>query len=138
MLSQLSEVLAVKNPTVHSISSSETVAAAVAMMVQFKIGVLPVVDEGKLCGIFSERDVLVRIVNEDLDPKTTLISRVMTPNPEHVAPTTTVEEAMWLMRKNEFRHLPVLDQGCLVGLISIRDINQWLARDQEEAISRYG
>jgi CBS domain-containing protein len=137
MLSQLSEVLAAKNPTVHSISSSETVAAAVAMMVQFRIGVLPVVDEGQLSGIFSERDVLVRIVNEQLDPKTTPVSLVMTRNPHHVAPSTTVEEAMSLMRKNAFRHLPVVDQGRLVGLISIRDLNQWLIRDEEEAMSRY-
>ena len=90
-----------------------------------------------MSGIFSERDVLVRIVNEQLDPKTTPVSLVMTRNPHHVAPSTTVEEAMSLMRKNAFRHLPVVDQGRLVGLISIRDLNQWLIRDEEEAMSRY-
>ena len=88
-----------------------------------------------MLGIFSERDVLVRIVNEGLDPKTTPVSRVMTENPEHVVPSTTVEDAM---RKRGFRHLPVLEHGRLMGLVSIRDVNEWLTRDEEAAVSRYG
>jgi len=139
MLSQISEVLAVKeHQTVHIISPSDTVATAVGVMSKFKIGALPVVGNDRLLGIFSERDVLVRIVNEGLDPKTTPVSRVMTENPEHVAPSTTVEDAMRLMRTKGFRHLPVLDHERLVGLISIRDINEWLTRDEEAAVSRYG
>jgi CBS domain-containing protein len=139
MLSQISEVLAVKeHQTVHTISPSDTVATAVGVMTKFKIGALPVVDNNRLLGIFSERDVLVRIVNEGLDPKTTPVSRVMTENPEHVGPSTTVEDAMRLMRTKGFRHLPVLDHGRLVGLISIRDVNEWLTRDEEAAVSRYG
>jgi CBS domain-containing protein len=62
----------------------------------------------------------------------------MTENPEHVGPSTTVEDAMRLMRTKGFRHLPVLDHGRLVGLISIRDVNEWLTRDEEAAVSRYG
>jgi CBS domain-containing protein len=139
VLSQLSEVLAVKeHQTVHTVSPSDTVATAVCIMSEFKIGALPVVDNSKLVGIFSERDVLVRIVNEGLDPKTTPVSRVMTENPEHVAPSTTIEDAMRLMRTKGFRHLPVLDHERLVGLISIRDVNEWLTRDEEAAVSRYG
>ena len=131
MLSQLSEVLAVKShQTVHTVSPSDTVATAVRMMSELKIGVLPVVDNTRLLGIFSERDVLVRIVNEGLDPKTTPVSRAMTENPEHVAPSTTVEGAMSLMRKKGFRHLPVVEHGRLVGLVSIRDFNEWLTRDE--------
>ena len=139
MLSQISEVLAVKeHQTVHTVSPSDTVATAVGVMSKFKIGALPVVDNDRLLGIFSERDVLVRIVNEGLDPKTTLVSRVMTGNPEHVAPSTTVEDAMRLMRTKGFRHLPVVDHERLVGLLSIRDVNEWLTRDEEAAVSRYG
>ena len=139
MLSQLSEVLAVKaRQTVHTVSPSDTVATAVRMMSELRIGALPVVDNSGLLGIFSERDVLVRIVNEGLDPKTTPVSRVMTENPEHVVPSTTVEDAMSLMRKRGFRHLPVLEHGRLMGLVSIRDFNEWLTRDEEAAVSRYG
>ena len=139
MLSQLSEVLAVKaHQTVHTVSPSDTVATAVRMMSELRIGALPVVDNSGLLGIFSERDVLVRIVNEGLDPKTTPVSRVMTENPEHVVPSTTVEDAMSLMRKRGFRHLPVLEHGRLMGLVSIRDFNEWLTRDEEAAVSRYG
>ncbi|MCE4624374.1 MAG: CBS domain-containing protein [Desulfurococcales archaeon] len=102
----------------------ETVMDAVMRMAELSIGALPVVDEsGRLVGIFTERDLLKRVVAKGLDPRETRIEEVMTPNPVTVSPDDTVEEALRIMKKIKARHLPVVDrEGKLVGIVSIKDI----------------
>ncbi len=102
----------------------EPVIAAVLRMAELGIGALPVVDEsGRLVGIFTERDLLVRVVAKRLDPEKVLVGTVMTPNPVTIGPNEPVEEALRIMNKIRARHLPVVDEnGRLIGIVSIRDI----------------
>ena len=111
-----------KNPVTARVG--ETVMDAVIRMDRLGIGALPVVDEkGNLVGIFTERDLLRRVVAKGLDPSRVRIEEVMTPNPVTVRPEDSVEEARRLMARIKARHLPVVDErGRLVGIVSIKDI----------------
>jgi CBS domain-containing protein len=112
---------------VHAVASTITIADAVAEMNKKRIGCLVIVDEGRLAGIFTERDVLRRVVGADLDPKTVRVGEVMTKNVHTIAPHTTIEQTMELFAEKRCRHIPVVDQGELRGLISIGDISRWVA-----------
>ena len=100
----------------------QTVMEVVQMMVERNIGAVPVVQEGELLGIFSERDLMKRVVAEGRDARQTRITEVMTADPVTVSPTTKVEHCMDLMREHGFRHLVVCEGKKLRGLISLRDI----------------
>jgi CBS domain-containing protein len=116
------------------------VAAAVKVMNSHKVGATLVMDGGRLVGIFTERDVLSRVVAAGLDPATTPMERVMTRNPITVASTTTIEDVMALFTAKRFRHLPVMDDGRLVGLISIGDILRRMVethRHEAEQLKQY-
>ena len=134
MLNPVGDMLKSKGQTVHTVTPAENVSVAVGKMAQSEIGTLPVIEHGKLVGIFSERDVLIRIVDQGLDPDTTPVGDVMTPSPKSIRSSQEVREAMRLMSKGRFRHLPVVDGDALVGLISIRDAMAWMIRDQEQVI----
>ena len=115
-----------------SVPASSTVAEAVQVMAARHVGaVLIKTEDGLVGGIFTERDVLVRVVNADLDPKKTPISMVMTRDVRFVSPGTTVEAAMALMQLNRFRHLLVMDGPRVHGLVSIRDLAYQLIRHGE-------
>ena len=90
------------------------------------IGSVLVLEGGRLVGIFTERDVLRRVVGVGLDPRRALVSDVMTSNLVTITPATTVEEAMTLFTEKRCRHLPVLVDGRIVGLASIGDITRWM------------
>lgn len=107
-----------------TVKPQSTVWEAVVKMDKLGIGALPVVDEyGKLVGIFTERDLLRRVVARKKDPETTLIRDVMTPSPLTVSPDEPIEVAKQLMAKIKARHLPVVDsEGRLIGIVSIKDI----------------
>ena len=110
-----------RNPV--TVYPDETVWDAVVRMDKLGIGALPVVDrDGRLVGIFTERDLLRRVVAKRRDPEKTLIREVMTPNPVYATPDDTVEEAKRLMAKVKARHLPIVENGRLVGIVSIKDI----------------
>ena len=100
----------------------QTVLEIAQAMVSRNIGAVPVLRDGLLVGIFSERDLMKRVVAEGRDPRTIRVDEVMTEDPLTVCPSETVENCMFLMRRHGFRHLPVCDQGRLVGLISLRDL----------------
>jgi CBS domain-containing protein len=134
MLNPVSALLKSKGDTVHTVTPTDKVSVAVRKMAQVEIGALPVIEQGKLVGIFSERDVLIRIVDQGLNPDTTPVADVMTPSPKSITASQEVREAMRLMSKGRFRHLPVVDGDALVGLISIRDAMEWVIRDQEQVI----
>ena len=107
-----------------TLSTGDTVRAAVDMMTERRIGAVPVVDDGRLVGIFTERDVVTRVVKAGRDPDGTLLAKVMTPDPETLAPNDTVRDALDLMQDGHFRHLPVIDGDRLIGIVSIRDLYQ--------------
>jgi CBS domain-containing protein len=91
-------------------------------MVDRNIGAVPVLRDGELVGIFSERDLMRRVVAEGRDPATTRVSDVMTQDPLTVAPNEDVETCMMLMRRHGFRHIPLCEGKMLKGMISLRDV----------------
>lgn len=107
---------------IHSAKADQTVMEVVRMMVEQNIGAVPVLKDGELLGIFSERDLMKRVVAEGRDARLTRVHDVMTADPVVVAPTTSLEHCMELMKSHGFRHLPVCDGKKLRGLISLRDI----------------
>lgn len=100
----------------------QTVLDVARAMVKHNIGAVPVLRDGQLAGIFSERDLLSRVVVAGKSPAQTLVSEVMTEDPLTVAPSDDLETCMTLMRRHGFRHLPVCQGGELKGVISLRDI----------------
>jgi CBS domain-containing protein len=112
----------VKDRRVYSIEADRTVLEGARFMMENRIGALPVLRDGQLVGIFSERDVMNRVVAAGRMPGTTRISEVMTANPKAVSVDETIENCLFLMREFGFRHLPIVDGKELKGLVSSRDI----------------
>jgi CBS domain-containing protein len=124
----LRAILEKKGSVVHAIPRSSTVAEALTLMNEMRIGCVVVLDDGCLCGVFTERDVLVRVVGEYRDPRFTFIQEVMNSHVHVATPATTLGEALKKMVTLRFRHLPVVDRdGHLVGIVSSGDITAWLA-----------
>jgi len=113
---------AIHGQEVVSFSPDAMVREVVTAMAKRRFGAVPVVDNGRLVGIFSERDVLVRVVAARKDPETTRLGEVMTANPDTVKSSDAVLHALELMNQHGYRHLPVVDGDTLVGLVSIRDL----------------
>jgi CBS domain-containing protein len=134
MFGFVSSVLAEKGRQVYTTTKSATVSEAVAEMNEKGIGALLVMDGARPVGIFTERDVLVRIVDADMDPALTRVGQVMTPNPLTIRPDMHLDEAMALMTERRHRHLPVIQDGELVGMLSIGDIMRWMTLHQEDHI----
>jgi CBS domain-containing protein len=134
MFGFVSSVLAEKGRQVYTTAKSATVSEAVAEMNEKGIGALLVMDGARPVGIFTERDVLVRIVDADMDPALTRVGQVMTPNPLTIRPDMHLDEAMALMTERRHRHLPVIQDGELVGMLSIGDIMRWMTLHQEDHI----
>jgi CBS domain-containing protein len=112
----------VKDRRVYSIDADTTVLEAARFMMEHNIGALPVLRNGELAGIFSERDIMNRVVAIGRMPGTTRVSEVMTPNPKAVGVNETIENSLFLMREFGFRHLPIVDGKQLKGLVSLRDL----------------
>ena len=107
---------------VLSLPPKATVREAAKLMAMRNIAALLVVEDDSLLGIVTERDVSARVVAAGLDPDTTPLSAVMTPEPRSLAPDDSISEALELMRRHSFRHLPVLDGGHPVAMVSVRDL----------------
>ena len=100
---------------------SLTVREAARLMKERHVGAVMIVEDGKLAGIFTERDVLFRVVAEDRDARATCLAEVMTRNPRTVHPDKPFVDALHLMYEGGFRHVPVVEDGRPVGVISARD-----------------
>jgi CBS domain-containing protein len=112
----------IKDQETYQADMGLTVLETVRAMVERNIGAVPVIHDGKLVGIFSERDLMRRVVAEGRDPRATCIAEVMTDDPLAVGTGEDLETCMALMRRHGFRHLPVCHDGQLVGMVSLRDI----------------
>ena len=112
----------IKNQETYQAEMGQTVLETVRMMVEHSIGAVPVLHNGKLMGIFSERDLMKRVVAEGRDPRSTCLAEVMTDDPLTINTNEELETCMTLMRRHNFRHLPVCHDGQLVGMVSLRDI----------------
>lgn len=102
-------------------SADITVAAAARLMKQHAKGAILVIDQGRLAGIFTERDAVFRVIAEGREPAKTRIAEVMTANPRTIAPDRPFGHALHLMYEGGFRHLPVVDDGRPLGVVSSRD-----------------
>ena len=127
----VSSLLQEKDGSVYCTTVDSTVEAAIKEMNHRRIGCLMVTDAGYMVGIFTERDVLTRVVAADLDPKSTLMRDVMTARFKSIEEDDSVEDAMQLMKEHQIRHLPVLREDQLLGMLSIGDINSWLLKVNE-------
>jgi CBS domain-containing protein len=132
----VSSVLAEKGRQVYTIARTATVAEAVREMNEKGVGSLLVMGERRPAGIFTERDVLRRVVDADRDPALTRVGEVMTRDIAAIDPAWHVEDAMRLMTDRRLRHLPVMEGDELVGMISIGDLLRWVTINQEEHIRR--
>lgn len=130
------DILDYKGGAVYSTKPSANVLDAVQKMNQFKLGSLVVMEGDRLVGMFTERDVLCRIVGEERDPRKTTVGEVMTRELIWCLPTTDLDEVSCIMKERRVRHLPVCDHdGNLHGVISIGDVNALHASNQEAHIS---
>lgn len=134
MNSPISALLDSKESAIHTVPPHATVFEAVQKMVEARIGAVLVVDEDRLVGIFSERDVLVRVVSLHRDPLTTPVAHVMTIDPITIDASMPVDEVLDQHSGKEFRHLPVLDEGHLVGMVSVRDLLRWVAQSSNAQV----
>src|ERR1700722_2489821 len=111
-----------KDRRVYSIEAGRTVLEAARFMMEHNIGAVPVLRNGELAGIFSERDIMNRVVASGRTPGTTSVAEVMTPKPRAVSVDESVAECLFIMDEFGFRHLPIVDGKELRGLVSLRDI----------------
>ena len=116
--------------TIHSVGPDTPVTVCVRTMTAENIGALVVMDGERLTGIFTERDALNKVLAAGLDPGSTKVSEVMTKDPYCVPPTTTVGDAMELITKRRFRHLPIVENGKVLAVVSSGDLTHWLVKDQ--------
>ena len=98
-----------------------TVASASRLMKQRRVGAILVLDKGRLAGIFTERDALFRVIAEGRSPEATKLAEVMTPDPRTIGPDRPFGHALHLMYEGEFRHVPVVENGRPLGIVSARD-----------------
>jgi CBS domain-containing protein len=110
------------------------VAAAVEVLNQNHVGSVLVLDGGRLVGIFTERDILRRVLGERRDPVTTRVSDVMTRDLVVMRPSASVVDAMKVVSEKRIRHIPVVEAGNVVGVVSQGDLNHWLVRNREGQI----
>lgn len=111
-----------------------SVIEACKMMAERRVGAVLITRNGRLEGIFTERDVACRVVAQGRDPTQTKLGAVMTKNPAVLAPTDTPEDALERMRTGDFRHLPVVDGSRVIGVISIRDLYAVVKNQLEDDI----
>jgi len=132
----VAHILREKGNKVHHTSPEAAVLDAVEKMCAARVGAMLVCEDGVPVGMFTERDLMTRVILARRDPSATRVAEVMSRDLVVIEPTTRAEEAMAIMTEKRFRHLPVLDGGKLVGVLSIGDLVRWLSRNQQFEIHR--
>ena len=130
----VNSVLETKGRDTYSLPPDALVYDAIAVMAENSIGSLLVVEDGRLVGIFSERDYARQIALKGLSSKETRLQGVMSSPVHFVTPDCTVDEAMSIMTERRIRHLPVMDEGEIVGLVSIGDLVRAVVEEQAREI----
>jgi CBS domain-containing protein len=140
MTTPVSALLERKGARLYSVSPTVTVAEAVAEMNRHRVGAIVVLEQERLVGIFTERDVLRRVVGAGLDPLTTVVADVMSAEVITVTPETTIEQTMELFTERRCRHFPVITPEGIRGLVSIGDVTRWMTdlhRAEAEHLKNY-
>lgn len=132
----VSALLHDKSSAVWTISPKATVFDAIKLMAAKNVGALPVVSNGLLAGIFTERDYTRKVALQGKTSRDTCVGEVLSDRMVTVGPDESVEECMRLMTENRVRHLPVMEGDKLVGIISIGDLVNWTISAQDAAITQ--
>jgi CBS domain-containing protein len=130
----LRQILAAKGNVVHAVTPADTVQAAARRMASSNIGLVVVLDQGRLVGVLSERDCARRVVAEGNAPSATLVRDLMVRDVVTVTPEHTVPQCMALMHDRGLRHLPVVDGGKVIAVLSIRDLLGEIVAHHERVI----
>lgn len=133
-MKQVMHLLESKSGKLHTVDPETRVIEALRIMAEYNIGAVLVVSESRLVGIFSERDYARKVALHGRSSADVLVRDIMTANPTTVALTASVSDCMSLMSNGRFRHLPVLDGGRLVGLLSIGDLVKEVIAEQAQTI----
>ena len=134
------DVLRKKGSVIIALAPTATVLEAARVMSERSIGGVLVIDDGKLTGIFTERDVLRRVVAEQRDPASTSLGDVMTPAVITCTPASTLDECRVVMTERRLRHLPVMGDDGLCGVLSSGDVLAFQVAEQQgtiEELNRY-
>lgn len=129
------QLLAAKDSAVWTISPDSSVLDAIRLMGEKNIGALLVTDGSQLAGIISERDYARKVILKGKESHSTPISEIMTGNVVSVSPGESIDGCMELMTKHKIRHLPVIEKGMVVGVLSIGDLVRAIIADQSDTIA---
>lgn len=132
----VSELLKKRNSTLWHVRPNDTVFDALKLLADYEVGALMVMEDGKLIGIFSERDYTRKVALQGKSSKETKVADIMTRNVLVVTPETRTRECMALMSEKKIRHLPVVDGNTVIAMISIRDIMDDIIADHEFTITQ--
>lgn len=133
-MEEIEAILATKNPTVHTIEPDALVIDAVERMCSARVGALLVMEGMALLGIFSERDLMTRVLLSRRDPARTHVKDVMTQRTICIGLGVSPRDAMSLMTHRRVRHLPVVKDNVIVGIVSIGDMVRWTLHDREREV----
>lgn len=132
----ISELLKKREGTLWHVRPDDSVFTALQLLAQHEVGALVVMDGGRLVGIVSERDYTRKIALQGRSSRDTPVSDIMTAQVLTVGPATGIRACMALMSEKKIRHLPVVDGGTVLGMISIRDIMDDIIADHEQTIAQ--
>jgi len=132
----VSAVLQHKGTTIWSVSPDTTVFEAIKLMAEKNIGALLVMSDGKLVGVFTERDYTRKVALQGKSSRETRVREICTSQVISVGPRHSVEECMKLMTEHRVRHLPVVEADKVVGLVSIGDLVNWIISTQDATIAQ--
>lgn len=135
-MTSIAEILKDKGTDVWSVSPEQTVFDAIKLMDEKSVGALAVVSKGKLAGILSERDYARKVILNGRSSRETRVKEIMTTHVYHTLPEQQVEDCMVVMTKHHIRHLPVLENNELVGMISLGDVVREIIKDQQDKIKQ--
>lgn len=130
----IKELLKKKSGDIWSISPQTSVYQALELMAQKEVGALLVIEDDKLVGIFSERDYARKIILKGKASRDTAVGELMTTSVYYVTPDNTLEEAMALMTSKHIRHLPIMNQGKLVSIVTLGDVVKKIISEQKLTI----
>ena len=130
-MEKIRNILQSKKQSIISVNPKNTVYEALEIMVQKNVGSILVMDEDKFAGIFTERDYARKLILQGKSSKETLIGEIMTLNPVTITPNFSIEDCMHLMTDKFIRHLPVIENNKLIGIISIGDLVKSIIEEQK-------